>query len=100
VVNNFNKRVSAGARLAYDILENAGSFENDIPYSEKARWTISMGGTYQSKREDPNFVVMPTHYRFGRNIVQIQGLFHNGRGLREKDKDRQPRQHNVLFQHP
>lgn len=57
---NFNKRVSAGARLAYDIFENAGSFENDIPYSEKARWTISIGGTYQSKREDPNFVVMPT----------------------------------------
>jgi len=50
---NFNKRVSAGARLAYNIFEPAGSYETDFPYSEKAKWTISVGGNYQGKRQDP-----------------------------------------------
>ncbi|PIR18220.1 MAG: hypothetical protein COV46_00980 [Deltaproteobacteria bacterium CG11_big_fil_rev_8_21_14_0_20_49_13] len=57
---NFDKKVSVGARLAYDIFENTGSFENDMPYSEKAKWIVSMGGIYQGKRQDPNFAVMPT----------------------------------------
>jgi len=50
---NFNKRVSAGARLAYNIFDPAGSLEMDFPYSEKAKWTISVGGNYQGKRQDP-----------------------------------------------
>lgn len=57
---NFNKRVSAGVRLAYDILDPAGSNEEDFPYSERPKWTVSAGGDYQGKRQDPNFVVMPT----------------------------------------
>lgn len=57
---NFDKKVSFGARIAYDIFDNIGGSESDIPYSEKPKWTISVGGDYQGKRQDPNFVNMPT----------------------------------------
>lgn len=51
---NFRKRVSAGARLSFDVLDSAitGS-ETDLPYSEKPKLTFNIGGNYQGKRTDP-----------------------------------------------
>lgn len=51
---NFNKRVSAGARLSFDVLDSAitGS-EMDLPYSEKPKLSVNIGGNYQGVRTDP-----------------------------------------------
>ncbi len=51
---NINKRVSAGARLSFDVLDSAitGS-ETDLPYSEKPKLSVNIGGNYQGKRTDP-----------------------------------------------
>jgi len=51
---NPNKKVSSGIRLSYNILDSAeGSMEGDFQYSEKPKWTVSIGGNYQGKRQDP-----------------------------------------------
>jgi hypothetical protein len=51
---NFNKRVSTGARLSFDVLDSAiTGAESDLPYSEKAKLTFNIGGNYQGKRTDP-----------------------------------------------
>jgi len=51
---NPHKRLSAGARISYDILEGAFTgYEMDLPYSEKAKLTVSMGGMYQGRRIEP-----------------------------------------------
>ncbi len=50
---DFNKRISAGARFAFHIFDPVGGYEMDIPYSEKPKLTVSVGGNYQGKRTDP-----------------------------------------------
>lgn len=49
---NFKKRISAGARFAWNVLEPTyGGKMMDLPYSEKARLTLSIGANYQGTRK-------------------------------------------------
>lgn len=56
---NLDSKVSVGARAAWSILENAADgVEPDLGYSEKAKWTVNLGGMYQGKRQDPSTLVI------------------------------------------
>ncbi|MBI2091616.1 MAG: hypothetical protein HYT75_01290 [Deltaproteobacteria bacterium] len=50
---NFNKRVSVGARIAYNILDPVPGKHMDLPYSNKPKLTVSVGANYQGTRQDP-----------------------------------------------
>jgi hypothetical protein len=62
---NFNKRVSAGARVAYNILDPVPLMQMDLPYSDKPKLTVSMGANYQGKRQDPTNDVVVTRILTG-----------------------------------
>lgn len=51
---NPNKRVSVGVRVGYNILDPVPGMEMDLPYSEKPKLTVSVGGNYQDKRKQPD----------------------------------------------
>lgn len=50
---NPNKKMSAGARLAFNVFDPAGG-PSDFAHSETPKFTLNLGTNYQGKRTDPN----------------------------------------------